>query len=510
MSGFALLIVWLYPTFKENLYEAKYLKTRHLVEVAHSVLAQYAARVESGELTLEAAQAEALQAVRAMRYEQSEYFWINDLAPRMIMHPINPALDGTALHENKDPTGKPLFVEFVNVCKRNGAGFVDYLWPKPDEPKPVPKISYVKLLPAWGWIVGSGVYADDVNKELTRIFLPIAAIALALCAVGLALSWLMARSIAGPVARIIHELSTGSEEISSAAAQVSATSQSLAEGASEQAASIEETSASLEELASMTQQNADHARQANHLMTETNTVVVDANTSMQQLTASMQAISSASEETSKIIKTIDEIAFQTNLLALNAAVEAARAGEAGAGFAVVADEVRNLAMRAAEAARNTARLIEDTVVRVKDGSSLVARTSEKFTGVAASAAKVGELVGEIAAASTEQAQGITQVNAAVGEMDKVTQQNAAGAEESASASEQLNAQSEQLKSMVGDLMRVVEGHRPAEGPRESVARRRPVPKAPARGDHRAKAKAPSHPASAAKLIPLDDTDLGEF
>jgi methyl-accepting chemotaxis protein len=167
-------------------------------------------------------------------------------------------------------------------------------------------------------------------------------------------------------------------------------------------------------------------------------------------------------------------------------------------------------MRAAEAARNTARLIEDTVIRVKNGSSLVARTSEKFTGVAASAAKVGELVGEIAAASTEQAQGITQVNAAVGEMDKVTQQNAAGAEESASASEQLNAQSEQLKSMVGDLMRVVEGHRPAEGPRESGAQRRPAPKAPARGDHRAKAKTPGHPASAAKLIPLDDTDLGEF
>jgi methyl-accepting chemotaxis protein len=510
MFGFALLIAWLYPTFKGTLYAAKYVKTRHLVEVAHSALAQYAARVESGELTLETAQAQALHAIRAMRYEQSEYFWINDLAPRMIMHPINPALDGKPLHENKDPNGKHLFVEFVNVCKRSGAGFVEYLWPKPDEPKPVPKISYVKLLPAWGWIVGSGVYIDDVEKELTRVFLPIAAVALALCAAGLALSGLMARSIARPVARIIHELSTGSEEISAAAAQVSATSQSLAEGASEQAASIEETSASLEEMASMTQQNADHARQANHLMTETNTVVVEANTSMHELTGSMQAISSASEETSKIIKTIDEIAFQTNLLALNAAVEAARAGEAGAGFAVVADEVRNLAMRAAEAARNTARLIEDTVTRVKDGAALVARTSEKFTGVASSAAKVGELVGEIATASSEQAQGITQVNTAVSEMDKVTQQNAAGAEESASASEQLNAQSEQLKAMVGDLMRVVEGHRPSAAPRASGAQGRPAREPHAAGGVRSKAKTPRQRASAAKLIPFDDADLKAF
>ncbi len=172
----------------------------------------------------------------------------------------------------------------------------------------------------------------------------------------------------------------------------------------------------------------------------------------------MQEISKASEETSKIIKTIDEIAFQTNLLALNAAVEAARAGEAGAGFAVVADEVRNLAMRAAEAAKNTAALIEGTVKKVSDGTSLVKTTSDAFKEVAGSAAKVGELVGEIAAASTEQAQGIEQVNIAVTEMDKVTQQNAATAEESASASEELNAQAEEMKSFVADLAAMVGGN----------------------------------------------------
>ena len=191
-------------------------------------------------------------------------------------------------------------------------------------------------------------------------------------------------------------------------------------------------------------------------------MVERANGSMTELTQSMEDISKASDETSKIIKTIDEIAFQTNLLALNAAVEAARAGEAGAGFAVVADEVRNLAMRAAEAAKNTAALIEGTVKKVKDGSELVERTNGAFAEVSKSAAKVTDLVSEIAAASSEQAQGIDQVNTAVTEMDKVTQQNAANAEESASASEEMNAQAEQMKEIAGEVMGII-GSRGSKG-----------------------------------------------
>ncbi|MCK5099545.1 MAG: Cache 3/Cache 2 fusion domain-containing protein [Desulfobacteraceae bacterium] len=268
-----------------------------------------------------------------------------------------------------------------------------------------------------------------------------------------------ARGITLPINRIIEGLGEGSNQVAAAASQVSASSQSLAEGASEQAASIEETSSSMEEMSSMTKKNAENAGHANGLMKEANQVVIDANESMGLLTGSMEDISKASEETSKIIKTIDEIAFQTNLLALNAAVEAARAGEAGAGFAVVADEVRNLAMRAADAAKNTASLIEGTVKKVNEGSELVARTNEAFGKVAASAGKVGELIAEISEASNEQSSGIDQVNIAVSEMDKVVQQNAATAEESASASEEMNAQAEQLKAYVGDLVMVISGSR---------------------------------------------------
>ncbi|MBI5588986.1 MAG: hypothetical protein HY881_00740 [Deltaproteobacteria bacterium] len=266
---------------------------------------------------------------------------------------------------------------------------------------------------------------------------------------------LLARKIASPLQLICDSINKGADQVASAATQVSSASQTLAEGSSEQAASIEETSSSLEEISSMTKQNASNAAQADSLMKQANQVVSKANTSMNQLTSSMQDISKASEDTSKIIKTIDEIAFQTNLLALNAAVEAARAGEAGAGFAVVADEVRNLAMRAADAAKNTAALIEVTVKKITDGTVLVKVTNDAFLEVANSTRKVGELVGEIASASNEQAQGISQVNNAVTEMDKVTQQNAATAEESASASEELNAQAEEMKSFVAELSAMV-------------------------------------------------------
>jgi methyl-accepting chemotaxis protein len=265
-------------------------------------------------------------------------------------------------------------------------------------------------------------------------------------------------SVTRPVKRVIEGLNDGAERVASASSQVSASSQSLAEGASEQASGLEETSSSMEEMSSMTKQNADNANQANTLMKETSQVVEEANKSMKELIESMEGITRASEETGKIIKTIDEIAFQTNLLALNAAVEAARAGEAGSGFAVVADEVRNLAMRAAEAAKNTAGLIDGTVKKVKSGSDIVVKTNQAFEKVSTGARKVAELVGEISSASTEQAQGIEQINKAIMEMDRGVQQNAANAEESASASEEMNAQSEQMKVFVRQLVAIIGGN----------------------------------------------------
>ncbi|MBI4799637.1 MAG: CZB domain-containing protein, partial [Desulfarculus sp.] len=244
--------------------------------------------------------------------------------------------------------------------------------------------------------------------------------------VGLFMAFFIARGISAALRRISTQMNEGASQVAAASSQVASTSQSLAQGSAEQAASLENTSTSLEEVASMIRQNADNAQQANSLMEQSNQVVSQAVLSMDTLRQAMERITQASEQTGKIIKTIDEIAFQTNLLALNAAVEAARAGEAGAGFAVVAGEVRNLAMRAAEAAKNTQAIIEQNLRNIEQGSSLVRGTDEAFGQVAQSARQVAALVSEIAAASAEQAQGIEQISRAMADMDKVTQQNAAG------------------------------------------------------------------------------------
>ena len=271
------------------------------------------------------------------------------------------------------------------------------------------------------------------------------------------LAFLIRFLVIRPVTSISEALSESAGQVASASAQVASAGQSLAGAASEQAAGVEETSASIEEIAAMTMHNSTNSQQAKLLSDETWTAISKAGSSMEGVLTSMQEISQASEETAKIVKTIDEIAFQTNLLALNAAVEAARAGEAGAGFAVVADEVRNLAIRAAEAARNTATMIEGTVSRVKDGHELVRKTGEDFQAVGSGSKKVVDLVGEIASASGEQSHAIKQINKAIQEMDKSTQQNAASAEEAASASEELTAQAMQMRLYAGQLESLISG-----------------------------------------------------
>jgi methyl-accepting chemotaxis protein len=276
--------------------------------------------------------------------------------------------------------------------------------------------------------------------------------------------FLFSRPLIIPIKNAADQVTEAADIVSSSSSQLSASSQGLAEGVSEQAASLEETSSSLEEISSIAKQTTENSIRAGNLMREAQGAAKKVIECLGGLTTSMQDVSASSEQTSRIVKNIDEIAFQTNLLALNAAVEAARAGEAGAGFAVVADEVRNLALRAAESAQNTSAMIEDTVHKIKQGVELVQKTNEAFGELGKYRVGVTDLIDQITVAAKEQAEGIEQVNRAVAEMDKVTQQTAATAEESASTASELNAQAEELTKASVSLLAIVEGKEQGEPP----------------------------------------------
>lgn len=446
-------------TMRSNLIKANEDKVSQITELVSNILDSYSQEVSMNKLSLADAQKEAMSKVAAIKYDGSNYVWINNYDGLMLVHP---KLQGKNEIDLTDKSGKKFIAEGLSLAKEKGSALVNYTWTKPgqDESKIFPKISFFRNYPQWKWVVATGIYVDDVNTIVQNAFLQILFFSIIVTLIVIVVvTMTIVKEIVTSMDRITADLGASSSEVSAASSQLEAASQRLAEGTTEQAASIQETSSTLEETSSMVQQNRDNTQQAAMLAKKSKEYANKSNAEMVKMTSAMDDLKKSSSEISKIIKVIDEIAFQTNILSLNAAVEAARAGDAGKGFAVVAEEVRNLAQRSAQAAKDTTVIIESNISMSENGARIAREVQESITEIDEQSRKVSELLDEISVATDEQAQGVGQINKAIAQMEVVLSSNAQTADESASASKELYGQTITMNEIIERLNVLVKGEK---------------------------------------------------
>ena len=465
---------------------------RNLIGEAVSIAAHYQKAAAQNAMPQAEAKQRALDALSALRYGTDGYVSINDSLPRMLMHPIKKELVGRDLRDYTDPAGTHVFVKIVEAGKQPGGGFVEYLWPKPGSDRPVPKMSFVQRVPEWDWYIVTGMYTDDLRAAFVAFLLRWAAMTVVLGVVASALMLIVLRSIrrhlggnledavavaqriaAGDLTQrvaltgndrssLMHALATmqaslietiarvrgGTENINVGASEIAAGNTDLSQRTEQQAAALVQTASSMDEMTANVKRNAESAAHAARLAEQAAGVAARGSEVVGDVVRTMGEITASSRQIGDIIGVIDGIAFQTNILALNAAVEAARAGEQGRGFAVVASEVRSLAQRSAAAAKEIKTLIEQSTSAVEAGAALVGNAGTTMGEILQSVRRVNEILEEISHASKEQSTGIEQVNRAVGEMDQVTQQNAALVEQAAAAAHSLKDQVDMLRRAI--------------------------------------------------------------
>lgn len=509
---------------KQNLFADRELKTRHLVEVASELVAHYHRLSQAGQLSEPEAKRQAIAALKALRYEEKEYFWINDMQPVMVMHPFKPELDGKSMADFKDPDGKLLFVEFVDVVKKQGGGMVAYKWPKPGAAEPVQKISYVKGFAPWGWVIGSGVYIDDVNA----VFLRQLTASIGVVTVGLLLlggfGWMTIRSIVVPLTQMVSQATQAVEkndftvkvdagagdEISMAATafndllgklrsvtleskeasdtfiraanSLSVSSRQLSEGAQEQAGAASSVAANIEEISVAISETAEHARdveatvdaarqeseRAIAITQKTMSNIDHVAASIRTSSDNVQELLERSKQISGIVNVIKEIADQTNLLALNAAIEAARAGEQGRGFAVVADEVRKLAERTTVSTQEISGLIGTIQSQISDTVTSMHSADADVAASVAMASEAGDILQRAMESSIHINERVSDITHSVREQDSAVRsvaQNiekiAGMAEQSSAAATGNNETAQQMEAQAANLQRLISRYKVA-------------------------------------------------
>lgn len=496
---------------RNSLLEDRKLKTQQVVQVAYSVVEHYQQLASAGKMTEAEAKAAAIASIKLMRYGNKDYFWINDMHPSMIMHPMKPELDGKDLSESKDPTGLKLFVEFVNVVKKDGAGFVEYQWPKPGQDKPIAKVSYVAGFAPWGWVIGSGIYVDDVDAifqaHLIRGVVIIAVVLTVITSLMLLLSNSIITSVNGlrhtitqiaasndlslraqegldepgqtarafnhlmdSFSKIIGSVRSNSEKVTANANELTRTSVQITQGTQAQseasastAAAVEEITVSINSVAANTddvhklavhslQQTEQGLRNVDELIGE----VANVQTTVNQIASSVKEFVDSTRSIAGMTQQVKEIADQTNLLALNAAIEAARAGEQGRGFAVVADEVRKLAEKSAQSANEIDRVTQSLNGKASNVEATVQSGLNSLKTTQEHAAKVSAVLAAAGAAVSKSNQGVGDIAKSVGEQSQASTEIAKHVEKIAQMSEENHAAVDLAGKEIAELRELAE------------------------------------------------------